>query len=394
MKIVRINAVYAVASTGRTVKEAHEYLIENGHDSYVYVGSNGQYPKNVFQIGNKFGRKMHALLSRVFGLQGYYSYFSTTILIKKLKKIQPDVVHLSNLHSNYINLGILLKYLAKYDVPTVIQLHDCWFFTGRCVYYTEEKCDGFRTGCKKCIKNYNGNPSLLFDRAEKMYNDKKKWFNDISKLHVVGVSNWITDEAKKSFFDKHVKFSSIYNWIDLNKFKPGKQDKKNKRPIVLSVATSWTENKGLYDIIKIAKKIPEADFVLVGGCTKKIDGLDNVKIVGKTNNVEELVEYYQNADVFLNPSRQETFGKVTAEALACGTPVIVYNVTAMPELVGKNCGYVIPYLNIDEMSNKVKQIIEDGKIKYTYNCRKWAEDKFDKNKIMKEWMNLYKSLSV
>ena len=138
MKVLQINAVYNMGSTGRNVKETAEYIKAQGIESRVATSAGSINDEEVYVIGNWLDKKVHALCSRFFGMQAYFSKQSTKKLIKWIKKQNPDVVHLHNLHANYIHLNELLKYLAKADIPTVITLHDCWFFTGKCSHYTVE----------------------------------------------------------------------------------------------------------------------------------------------------------------------------------------------------------------------------------------------------------------
>ena len=151
MTIVQINAVYEYSSTGRTTKEMHDFFISNGDNSYVFCTNQEKIENNIFKIGNTIDYKSHALGSRLLGTQGKFSSLSTHRLVRQLKSINPDIVILRNLHANYINLPILLSFLAKFDIPTIIVLHDCWFFTGHCCYYTDDNCYKWKTECNHCL---------------------------------------------------------------------------------------------------------------------------------------------------------------------------------------------------------------------------------------------------
>ena len=199
MKVLQINATYGRGSTGRNVKEQHEYYLSQGVDSYVAYAIVGEDNERVFRIGNTLDHKVHALLSRITGRQGRYSYFATQKLLKRLDAIQPDVVHLHNLHSNYIHLPSLLKYLAKKNIATVITLHDFWFFTGRCYHYLYDNCEKYQTGCGKCP--YLKRTHSLFDFSRKDFLERKQLFSQIKKLGIVGVSQWCIEEAQKGFFN-------------------------------------------------------------------------------------------------------------------------------------------------------------------------------------------------
>ena len=398
MKIVQINAVYNKGSIGRTTAEIHEALKVNGNESFVFTSVSKDIENNVFRIGNILDHKLHSFLSKLFGLQAYFSYFSTKKLIYRLDEIKPDIVHLRNLHANYINLPILLRYLAKKDIATVLTLHDCWFLTGKCCYYTHVNCDKWKTECHNCPALKYDNVSWFFDCSRSVYNDKKRLFQAIPRLAVYGNSQWTTDQAKHSFFKDTAEIGKIYNWIDQSLYhKMNCEDIRAKHSlfgkfIVLGVSQGWSNRKGLNIFVELAKRLPSFAFILVGRMNGGEVLPENIISVGQTQNVSELCKYYSLANVFINPSLQETFGKVSAEALCCGTPIIVNNATANPELVGDGCGYVVNNNNIDEYVSYIYKIAENGKSSYSKKCVAFAKENFDKETNIKEYINLYHKL--
>ena len=352
-----------------------------------------------YKLSGLIDHKIHGFLSRLLGLQGYFSIFKTVEFIKYLKKTKPDIVHLNNLHESYINIILLMKFLGKYDVPTVITLHDCWFFTGKCCYYVNKNCSKWKNGCGDCPRIDSYVPSWFFDFTRKMLRDKKKLLTGIPRLAVIGVSDWITDEARMSFLAEAKILERIYNWIDLVTFKPIEtKDYKNALGldsyfIILGVASNWSASKGLPEFIELAKVLPDDMKIILVGKMKKTANLPvNIIHIEETHAVEELVRYYSMADVFVNFSKQETFGKVTAEALACGTPVVAYNVTATPELVGENCGYVIN-CSIEETLKAIHEVKRNGKKSYSSSCRQLALDNFEKEARLNDYMQVYRELN-
>lgn len=398
MKVLQINAVSRISSTGRTSSEMADFLNQNGHEGFIAYSAGLPY-YNGYKIGSKLDTKLHGLFSRVFGLQAYFSKRATRKLLDYITDLKPDVVHLRNLHSNYINLKLLTNFLAKNDIPTVMTLHDCWFYTGKCTHYTTDNCFKWQTGCGGCPRLKKDNPSWYFDRTRKMYIDKKKWFSAIPRLAVVGVSDWITNEARKSFLSSAKVLTRIYNWIDLDVFKPvdgsavrqklGITDKY----VVLGIASGWSNRKGLDKFIELSNIIPpEMIIVLVGGLSSNINFPDNIIHIPETHNAAELAEYYSMADVYVHLSQEETFGKVIAEALSCGTPAIVLNSTACPEIVDSSCGMVLSDHQPRTILDAVMAIKEKGKRYYSESAIIFVNNNFNKGDLIEKTIELYKDL--
>jgi len=398
MIIVQINATYNQGSIGRTTAELHEYIISQGDSSFVFTSTIEDKENYVYRIGNTIDHKIHGFLSKLFGQQAYFSRIPTRNLLRKLDEIKPDVVHLRNLHANYINLPFLLRYLANNDIATVLTLHDCWFITGKCCYYTHVNCDKWKSGCHNCPALKYDNVSWFWDRTKKVYNDKKNLFSAIPRLAVCGNSQWTTDQASQSFLKDALYIGRIYNWIDQDIYHyEDCEDLKIKynlygRLVVLGVSQGWSNRKGLNIFLELAKRLPECIIILIGQMNSTNNLPDNIISVGRTQNIKELCKYYSLADVFVNPSLQETFGKVSAEALCCGTPIIVNNATANPEIVGEGCGYIVNNNNIDEYVSCIDKISKLGKSSYSQNCVSFAKDNFDKKTNINKYIDLYHNL--
>lgn len=389
MKVVHINAVYEYSSTGRSLMELHNALKKNGIESYVFCTNYTDELNNIYTIGSFFSRKIHAFLSRVTGLQGYYSIHATKRLLKKISIIKPDIVKLDNLHANYVNVNMLLDYLIKEQIPTVIVLHDCWLFTGHCCHYLEDSCNRWQTGCGKCPARHKWNKSWLFDRSHKVWRDRKERFSKLKSLTVIGVSDWIVNECKKSFMKDNATFFRIYNWVDTNQFSPSIRKNVCLKKMVLSVAQSWCSQKGLDDIIKVAYENPQLEFAIIGEVSEMKTLPNNVKCEGVINNIDELIRWYRKASVLLLLSKQETFGKVVIEALSCGTPAIVYNNTALPELIKPGCGEIVNNGDIHGVSQAIKRLVNGD---YSEICRSYAISEFNSKKLIPDYINVFKQI--
>ncbi len=401
MKILQINAVNQIASTGRNVSEMAAFLQKEGHTCAVaYSVGPSVHPESEFRIGSAPDAKLHGLLSRVSGKQGYFSKPATRKLLSFTDEFAPDVVVLHNLHANYIHLPLLLGYLAKKDIPTVAVLHDCWFYTGKCCHYTAAGCYKWQERCGACpaLKKYN--TSWFFDKTADMLADKKALFGAIPRLGVVGVSDWLTDEAKRAPVFRNAKIiQRIYNWVDTDRFAPqdasalrAQMGLQNKQ-IVLCVASRWTQEKGLDTVMQLAGGLADDQvLLLIGNAPEECLTDPHILHVPATNNTEELAAYYCMADVFVQPSLEETFGKVTAEALSCGTPVVCFDSTANPELIGEGCGAVAPAGDVNALAGCVQSVLAAGKAASAERCRAFALQNFRLEENMRQYLQLFEAL--
>lgn len=400
MKVVQINAVCDHGSTGRICSEISDSLFKHKIDNYIFFGVGNTQRINAEKFNTDTDIRIHSMMARITGLQAYFSLSKTKKILSRLDEIKPDIVHLHNIHANYIDLPMLLKYLAKKDVATVITLHDCWLFTGKCTHYTMDGCYKWQIGCNHCDKLKNDIPSWFFDRTFKMWSDKKRLFGAIPRLAVIGVSDWITNEARQSFLCNASVIRRIYNWIDMNAFTPRESDIRRKYNIpedkfmILSVSSGWNENSERYkDAIKLSRLINDnMQIVLVGGGLIKERLPKNILCIDYIDGKDKLAEMYSTADAYVHFSREDTFGKVVAEAMACGTPAVVYDSTALPELVADRCGYVIPCGDTQKIYEKLRQIQSNTKRKYTEYCISNVRSRFNKETLINDTISLYKDM--
>lgn len=393
MKVLQINSVFQFGSTGRITEELYLEFKEQGIMPSVICTNLEDKGNSIFKVGTTFEGKIHALLTRISGMRGYFSYFTTLNIKRKINEINPDIIILHNLHNNYVHVPELLKFIAKKNIKTIWVLHDCWAYTGGCMHYTIYGCDKWLNGCSKCQQRREALSSWLFCPSAKLYKDRIRCFSSIPDLTIVGVSDWITKEAKRSLLKNASKrIRRIYNWIDLDTFYPRdttalRQELQipEKNLVVLGAAQIWGEDKGLSHFINVANALPDVTFLIVGKLPYPVSA--NVVSIGVISDVQKLAEYYSLADVFVNFTQQETFGKVTAEAMACGTPVIINNNTACPEVVG-DCGFIIDNNDEPACIEAIRHIESVGRSFYSDKCVKRVNELFSKGLIMKQWNSL------
>ena len=393
MKVLQINAVYGFKSTGVIVKDIENLLENNGHTSFVAYQTAINPPKNSYKIGCVLDWKLHALYARLFGKQAYFSFFATKKLIKYIKKIKPDVVHLHNLHSNYLNLNLLCDYLAKANIKTVYTLHDCWAFTGKCSHYAAVKCDKWKSTCGNCPLNKTEQPSLIFDNTSKVLKDKTSHLNKIKDLIIVGCSEWIKGEAEKSLL-KPKEITVIYNGVDTEIFKPHKNNFKKENNItedfvIMGMADKWCLKENEEAVKQIIKNNKECKIVIVG-CKEDQKQLfkdyKNVLALGYIKEREKLAEIYASSNLFINLTHADTLPTVNMESICCGTPVITYNCCGSSELVDKNSGFVVAENDIKTLLEKIEETKKaPPKIDIAA-----AHKKFDKNTCYNKYLEVYK----
>jgi glycosyltransferase involved in cell wall biosynthesis len=383
MKILHITTVRS-GSTGRTATDLKEFYIQKGEEFKIAFSERDEKPINGdILIGDQLDHKIHAFLSRLLGLQGYFSYVATKRFLKKIKAYRPDIVVLGILHANYLNLPLLFSYLAEERIPVVMILHDCWLFTGKCTHFTSRKCDKWKTECNHCPAKRSDNKSWLFDCSAKIFRDRLKWYNSLSSLTVIAVSDWEKLIADQSPLFANANVIRIYNWINTDVFKPATeaqiQKTKEKYNLssnikyVISVSAGWSlNNSRTKDAISLAGILPKGYQLIVVGRAENGIFPENVIYITQTSDQLELAALYSLSVAYLHFSVEDTFGKVIAEAMACETVPIVFDSTACKEIAGP-FGIAITAHNIEAMIKSIPLAENKGRCK---NVRSYALENY------------------
>lgn len=396
-KLLQINECLNF-STGKITQQIGELAIANGWESWiVYSGREPELPSKskLIRVGNFFISCLHYAEDKLLDNEGLASRWETKKLIKKIDEIKPDIVQLHLLHDHWLNYRILFRYLAKKNIPVVWTQHDQWATTGHC-FYNLEGCERWKKECHDCpLSRW-----YCLDRSRRNFLLKKKLLADIPSLTIVTVSEWLANMMKQSHL-KNRSIEVIHNGIDINTFSPQPISTRkrycidNQKIIVLGVASPWSERKGLKDYVKLSKEL-DSRFVilLVGLSDAQIEKLpDNIIGIKRTQNQTELACLYSMADILLSLSNAETFGMTMAEAYACGTPCIVYDNTAQPEIVTPQTGRIAKTGDIDNLVRLIYEMTESKfKQNHSADCRKRAEEHFDKDKCFEKYIELYESL--
>ena len=398
MRVLQINAVYAAGSTGTIVRDLAELSLRKGIETSVAYGTSPLQINDIpngFQVGNIFDHKIHAILCRANGKQAYYSKNATKKLFHHIDKFAPDIIHLHNLHSNFINLNLLLCYIAEKRIKTIITLHDCWFYTGGCFHYTNAGCYKWLDQCGQCPKKNMDTPACFRDCSAAILKDRKTYFSSIPDLTVVGVSEWITEEAKKTFFRSR-NCVTIHNGINTEFYKPTQSNIREElgigdESIFLGMANKWLNPVNKDGLEFFSKNCKKNSVMVIAGCSNisetKRDG--SIILLPYFHDPERLRQLYSMADVFVNCTREESLSLVNIEAQACGTPVVTYNNTGVSETVDGLCGFRVKTGDYKELFERARDAISIKRSGSGFKCTDFVMTKYDRNKNYEKYIDLY-----
>lgn len=396
LKLLQINVAANWGSHGRIAEEIGLEAMAQGWESYIAYGRYANPSKShIVKIGDLFDHCLHGAQSLLLDRHGLASCGPTKKLIREIEQIKPDLIHLHNIHGFYLNYPILFRYLSTVDIPVVWTLHDCWAFTGHCAWPIHGHCDRFQEQCCHCPLQSKGYPkSYLLDRSRSNFKLKKRYFRSLQDLHLVTVSRWLEQQVRLSFM-QDMDIRTIYNGLDTEVFRPSgtpPTSVTDGHPLVLGVCNAWYDWKGLDDMAALRELLPDDYEVMVVGVNEdQMHRLpEGITCIRRTDSVSQLAEIYSQADVFVNPSKVESFGMTTAEALSCGTPSIVYDTSACPEVVDNLTGRVVPLGDVNALAKAVMEICSlPGREAMRQACRERAIRLFNRQDRYKEYLQLY-----
>jgi len=354
MNVLLINAVCGTGSTGKICTQIAQAYEQDGHTVKIAYGRDGfvpeQYRKYAVRIGSGLEVKLHGVLTRLTDRHGFGSRKATKAFLRWAEEFDPELLWLHNLHGYYLNLELLFDWIkSRPNMQVKWTLHDCWAFTGHCAYFDYVGCDKWKTCCHHCPQKSSYPASAGLDGSRWNFEKKRDLFTGVANMTLITPSNWLADRVKASFLGEYP-VEVVYNTIDTEIFKPtpgdfrqryGLEDKK----MLLGVASTWEKRKGLADFVQLAGMLDDSyRIVLVGLSPEQAAQMPaNIISVPRTNSPQELAQIYTAADLFVNPSYEETFGLTTLEASNCGTDGIVYAGTACEEVVNLFGGTAVPF---------------------------------------------------
>ncbi len=402
-KIMQINITCGKGSTGSIAVRLYHAAEQAGFEArFAYASFKPTLP-SAFRIENMLQHYYRRGMNKYFGKRQCHSTPGTKRLIRYIRREKPDLIHVHNVQQNSLNYILFFKFLQESGIPVVFTLHDCWSFTGGCYHFFKSRCEKYIQGlCGSCTEALDD----ISITAGAALANKQKWIGGNAQIHMVCVSQWLQTVAAKSYMGsmRHPPVV-IYNGVDTQLFCPRVSDIRQQYNIgeheyvILGVASYWNADKGIHYFEKLSQLMPEAcKFILVGhGLEQSGEQYPRLICIPSTQSSQMLAELYSCADVFVNPSIMETFGLTTAEALACGTPAVVFQATACPEVLGQGTGICVAFQNDFEQDLKaiqeaILQIRKNGKNAYTKACVSHIGKFFSIENMTEAYLSLYRSI--
>jgi len=377
LKIVTVNISDVHGGATRAAKRLHSALLQEGVDSVFLanlksgnegevIGKQGLLSKIIYKI--KYRLDVQSLKPYQLKNQTPFSpgRFGDSNIVQQINELEPDIVHL-----HWIG-GAMIKIqdLARIKSPIVWSLHDDWAYTGGC--HIKWDCKKYTSACGSCpVLNSNKESDL----SHQVFTAKKKVYDQMDSLTVVGLSRWIGHCASESKLLENAKVVQLPNPINTAKFRPS--DKLKSRDALNLPAD---------------KKLILFGAMNAGGDVRKgfVELKSAINLMGETD-VELL---YQSADVCLVPSLQENLSNVIMESLACGTPVVGFKIGGNSDMIDhKVNGYLAKPYEVEDLSEGISYVIsQSNQNNLSANSREKVLNNFDEKLVVKRYLELYENI--
>jgi len=416
MKIKLLNTSEYAGGAAIACKRLFYALIKNKIEVQLLVQEKNSNESQVINVNNiklsKYLNLFYILLEKLHFYffeknKSFRFAFSTAYFGKKinLKYFQDtDIIHLHWFNLSFLSLKRFKK-IIKLKKPVVWTLHDMWSFTGGCHY--NDNCENYFQDCGNCkyLKNPKNN-----DLSNKIHKLKSEIYKP-KNITFVTCSQWLADEAKKSLLLKNQNILSIPNPIDTEIYKPlekiiCKQKTNfshNKFTILFGAASLNDERKGLNFFIEALNILnnnsdiykEKIEIALFGKTNKELENLIPFKTVnlGYLSETDFIINVYNASDLFITTSLQDNLPNMVMESLACGTPVVAFNIGGIPEMIEhKQNGYLADYKSSVDIAKGIEWILNTDKNIVTQNARQKIINNFTEKIIAEKYQKLYLSL--
>ena len=417
MKIVHLNRSDILGGAARAAYRLHGGLSKQGYDSSMFVSHKGSNDPSVkcFALPVDFLSRMRRALLRELIWRDFMRYKNSrrsgdvsfsdcrsehgAALLRQLP--HSEVIHLHWI-AGFVDYRSFLARVPNH-IPIVWTLHDMNPFTGGC-HYTED-CRRFVESCGECPQLGS---NKVRDLSRWIWKQKQKIFDQIDpeRLHVVALCRWMAAEVKCSSLLGRFNVTIIANGLDTDLFSP-------RNRAVAREAFQIPENARV--VLFVAHSIVDRrkGFTLLAEALAGMGGIDDLFLLslgegkpalkveiphlhlGYINNERMLSLVYSAADVFVIPSLQEAFGQTALESMACGTPVVGFDVGGIPDFVrhGKT-GLLAPLRDVRELRSAIVELLQDPakRDEMAAHCRRVAEKEYSYQVQVRRYVDLYKAI--
>ncbi|UUX92244.1 glycosyltransferase family 4 protein [Methanoplanus endosymbiosus] len=407
MKILHIVAGDLTGGASRGAYWLHLGLKELGIDSKIITNSKETFgDKNVISVTeNKKSKLIDMIRSQldmfptVFYQNRKKVIFSTGFVgfdfTKTREYKEADIIHLHWINNGFINM----RHLSKISKPVIWTMRDMWPMTGGC--HCSMECEKYQFGCGGCTQLGS---SYGYDLSKIVLNRKIKYLP--KNIKMVGISNWLSETAKKSLVMKNFDVKTIHNNINTKDFYP--IDKKSAKeilglPIDKKIILTGAQNvndiwKGFDKFLEATKWLDKDNCYLCFFGRLGTGIIDNLGFqymnFGFLHDTISLRLLYSAADVFVAPSLMDAFGKTLAESMACGTPVVCFNATGPKDIVDHQLnGYKATPFDSHDLANGINWVLDSPE--YTtisQNTREKVLGCFDSKVVARQYIELYKCI--
>jgi putative colanic acid biosynthesis glycosyltransferase len=408
MKILQINNHYKYGSTGKLTYYLHNYFQKRGLNSYVIYGRGERYnEKNVYKSSFEIISKFNGFISKLTGFQYSRNFLSTFFVFIKILTIKPDIIHLQCINGNFINIYLILNFLKKSNIKTVLTLHAEFMYTGGCGHSLT--CNKWLTGCGNCPQLSRATGSYFFDQTAKQWLLMKNAMDNFSNLQITSVSEWLANRAINAPILFGKSNLVIYNGIDTNVFKIKPNNSHifslfnlplNKK-VVLFVTPFFDISEGgikggsyLLEIAKEFLKDQSIIFLVVGKHIPlhNLSLSPNIFFTGEIKDSKLLSDLYNFANLTLLLSKRETFSLVTIESLCCGTPVVGFECGAPELIVSKDYSEFVIYGNKSLLIQSLLRWMNFKNTSSSTEISNYAKIKFGLETMGEKFIKIYEQL--
>jgi len=404
VKILHIVAGNLTGGAARGAYWLHQGLVELEIDSKIFTNSKTTFGDNKIvttmeskkdKIFNMIRVQLDSLLI-LFYPNRKKTLFSPGFLgvnFTKTKEYQEaDIIHLHWINGSFVNI----KHLSKIKKPIVWTMRDMWPMTGGCHYAME--CENFKTGCGNCKQLGSG---FQYDLSRIIVDRKKKYL--FKSMKIVGISDWLSKEAKESEVFKDFDIRTISNNINSDNFTPIDKStarnilgiKTNKKIILVGAQSLNDFYKGFDKFVEAVGKLNKNKYFLcffgnLDNSVVDVMGFE-YKNFGFMYDAISLRLLYSASNVFVAPSIMDAFGKTLAESMACKTPVVCFDATGPKDIVDhKVTGYKAKPFDTTDLANGIEWVLDNENYEeLCKNAREKVVREFDSKVIAQKYIELY-----